>query len=417
MYHMPSSNETRSKFTRRGFLRGLAAIGSAVVASQVDLTGAFATLKLEKAAWSKELLQQELEKAISVSIETKREVTVELPEGEILVDKTITVVVPKEAKIRMVGHQNGSMLKLDEKLSNIPKEYYSFAQHSLLFFKDMEGELAIDGIYFDGGSKIAGKGGYKPPRSPWNSVLFIDGKGPGDSFDPAMDRWQERRGKATIRNCTFTNSEAGGILVQNLSDAQVNSCAGQNLDALLIATWTNNVYSNNMQAENCLSDGAYITNAQHVELKKWIVKKARQGYEIQGAVDQATLEQCYADNCGVAYVCKESETGSKTPSREIALRNSDSKDCLIIFSIGNVRDLVIENSRHDGAGGMRPGFFDVTDLPPQSIFIDGDPPGRRITFENVEVRKSKTSPPKYLLTKALGVTNYSYSILVPLIMR
>ncbi|MBI2025912.1 MAG: twin-arginine translocation signal domain-containing protein, partial [Candidatus Levybacteria bacterium] len=110
--------------------------------------------------WDRDRIEGALEKAVKDSLEKGEEVTVSLPYGEIVVDKQITCVIPEGARLNIVGDQRGSRLKLDPKLSDVPKEWGSFATRSILYFKDMEGSIAIDSVQFDGGSKRAGKEGY-----------------------------------------------------------------------------------------------------------------------------------------------------------------------------------------------------------------------------------------------------------------
>lgn len=358
-------------------------------------------------------IQREIEGAVKLSLESG-EVTVSLPKGEILIDRKIELVISKGAKIKIVGHDEGTLLKLDNKLSHVSSEHGSFAENCLMYFKDMEGSLSFEGIGFDGGSEIAGKGGYKAPPSPWNAVVFVNGRGAGDHFAPAMERAGNRQGTVIVNNCYFENSESGGFLAQNLEGVQFDNSRGENLDYLLDANWTDRVNSEHVYAEKCLSDGVYINDAGEVRLCDWTVVGARQGFDIQGVVGQAELEQCFAKDCAIAYVLAHSETDG-TRVRSVSLKDSGSHNCLIVFSIGNVSKALIEGGVHNEAGGWMKSFLEndflhigITDpeeLVPQSIVFWGDP-SNQVKFRRVEVRESIHAPNNYVLTEAKGVGNF-----------
>jgi hypothetical protein len=368
--------------------------------------------------WSGDRLQQVIEAAIKSSLETRQEVIIELPLGEIIVNKPITSIIPEGAKIKIKGNENGSRLKLDPSLSAIPKDWGSFAQRSIMYFKDMEGDLAIDGVEFHGGSERAGKGGYKPPLSPWDAMVMIVGKGEGDKYEPAMHRAGQRKGIAVIRNCNFANSESEGALMQNISNAWMDKSQGKNLDVLFNSTWCDYVSGTNLIGENLNSDGVYITSAQNVVLKDMAIKTARQGYDLQG-VAKAKLDNCNAYDCLIGYAPSKSETDKITKSGQIEINNSSSVGCQLPFSIGEVMNLNVEGGIHEDVGGWYRGYR-VNDFLHKDGIMDpsgvinalisileyAPPAGSRFKYNNVQMRRSKNAPGGYILTPKVGVANY-----------
>lgn len=299
--------------------------------------------------WGGDRINNALQKAIKDSLDSGEEVTVNLPYGEIVVDDPIVCVIPQGARLNIVGDQRGSRLKLNPKLSDVPKEWGSFATRSIFYFKDMEGSLTLDSVLFDGGSERAGINGYAPPKSPWESMVLAVGKGEGDKYDPAMERAGKRTGEANITNCSFTNSESGGIVLQNLGKAVMANSQGQSLDAFLNVSWCDEVIVRGNIGEGFNSDGAYITGCQDVTLENWQIKTARQGFDLQG-VAKATLTNCTAFDCAKAFELTMSETDKKTVSDEITLVDCNSYGSLMPFSIGAVKNLSIIGGDHDGIG-------------------------------------------------------------------
>lgn len=308
--------------------------------------------------WNSARVQQEIEAAIKQSLESGKLTTVELPKGEIIVDKKITCVVPKGAQIQLKGSEEGSKLKLDPQLSLLPLEsrgftrdqaWASFAEHTMLEFAEMEGAVQLEGIQFDGGSDHAGKSGYKAPPSPWNSVVYVRGAGEGNKYDPAMNRAGNRNGTLTVDHCAFTNSESGGLLAQNLSSATVTNTVGENLDVLFNSTWCDTVVGQKLAGKNFASDGVYITSAQDVTLSDCSIETARQGYDLQG-VKKARLTSCRAYDSGKAFEITSSETDGITPGGDIELNGTYTEGCMEVYSVGAVQKLRTQGGRHYEVG-------------------------------------------------------------------
>lgn len=322
------------------------------------------TEMLPAVEWNAQKVQMSLEQAVQQSLETGQEIPVELPEGEILIDRTVMCTIPEGAKVKLKGHEKGSCLKLDPARSEIAQEWGSFAQSSILYFRDMEGDLGIDGVQFDGSSlRAQERRDHVAAKSPWDAMVLIVGKGegdpatddgekgyrPGEKYTPAMDRAGNRKGNAEIVNSRFYNSESGGVTIQNIHDAQFHDSQGSKLDVLFTSTWCDDVLSRNCRGEYLLSDGTYITSAQNVKLENWQIKTARQAYDLQG-VRNASLTQCHAYDSAFAFAFTLSETDKTTPSGKITVDDSHSEGCLTPFSIGEVQQLQVSNSNHDNVG-------------------------------------------------------------------
>ncbi|OGG03691.1 hypothetical protein A2W14_02975 [Candidatus Gottesmanbacteria bacterium RBG_16_37_8] len=369
-------------------------------------------------SWNADQLQQQLQEAVKKSVEKNREIVVDLPKGETIIDRQITCTIPEGAKITLRGHTEGSRLKLHSSLSNVSKEWGSFAQKNMLYFKDMEGELTINGVEFHGGSERAGSGGYIAPASPWDAVVLIVGSGEGDKTDPAMHRIGKRKGKANVKFCGFYQSESEGIMMQNLKSAGMQNCWGRNLDVLFNASWCDSVSSRNVTGENFTSDGTYITSAQNVELSNWHIKTARQGYDLQG-VANAVLNECHAYDCGYSYAISRSETDRKTWSGAITLNNCHSRDCQIVYALGLIERLQVNRANHDGIGKWYLKYLENDFLHkdgirnPESIFAYNAPvlvyPTDGVymksgIYNDVKIRLSSLQKPEYKIHQFPGIT-------------
>jgi hypothetical protein len=308
--------------------------------------------------WSEQNLLEIVHRGIGEALATGEQVIVELPEGEIQIANRLDITIPEGAKIVLKGHEKGSRLKLANSLSDIPEEWGSFGEYNMIYFKDMDGELTIDGIEFHGGSERAGKGGYKAPKSPWDSVIFIVGSGEGSTSDQdaVMKKAGKRGGKVEVRNCNFQNSESGGLVVQNISDVIVADCEGKNLDALLNASWCDDLFVKNLHGVGFNSDGLYITNVQNVILEDLQIMTARQAYDLQGNLD-ATLRRCNAYDCAIAYNVTKSQTDG-TVSGNAQIGDCDSSECVSIYSFGGVQDIAVENGKHYAGGEWQGKFYD-----------------------------------------------------------
>lgn len=375
------------------------------------------TIELQPAIdWTTERVQTTIDQAIQQSLETGQETIIELPEGEILIDKTITCTVPEGAKIKLKGHEKGSRLKLNPALSEISQEWGSFAQSSILYFRDLEGDLGIDGIQFDGSSlRAQQRRDHTAAKSPWDSLVLIVGKGDGDEYAPAMDRAGKRNGRAEVINSRFYNSESGGVVMQNIHDAQFHDSQGSKLDVLFTSTWCDTVSSRNCRGEYFTSDGTYISSALQVELNNWQIKTARQAYDLQG-VQNASLTQCHVYDSALAFAFTLSETDNITPSGKITVRDSHSAGCLTPFSIGEVEQLQVSNSNHDTVGEWftlyKQGDFHHTGgiVPlgnaveqPSSFITYGSRSTNGIKLENVAMRLSPNVPNNFNLVKLPGI--------------
>ncbi len=367
-------------------------------------------------------IEQFIQEGVQKSSETKQHEIISLPCGKIQVDRPIRCTIPEDANVSIEG--NGlTTLQLDPSLSDIPKRWGSFAKRSILFLEDVEGKVEVAGINFQGGSKRAGKYGYIPPDSPWDAMLFIDGKGSGSKYDPAMDQACQRRGQATINHCTFFDSESEGILVQNLQTATVADCTGQNLDSLVTSAWCDSITVKKLQGENFTSDGIYITNAQYAQLKDSSIKTARQGYDIQSEIAQLT--GCDAWDCGKAFELTCSET-NQTISRIITLKNSNTSGCMEVYSIGPVQNLFVSNCLNDDVGNWnrlykQGDFLHSSGLvDPQLLGSWGTPVvdyeavnshgqtirlNKNIKFEDVKIRIGKYAPDYYCASEYPGIEN------------
>lgn len=384
--------------------------------------------------WNAQNLQEYIEGVIAESLQAKESRVVELPPGEILIDRPITCVVPEGAHVRIYGHKDGSRLKLDPSLSDVPKEWGSFGERSILYFKDIEGVVDIQDVEFHGGSDRAGKEGYTPPKSPWDSMVLAVGKGvgepnadgyrPGEQYDNAMDQAGMRKGKVLIENCNFYNSESEGVMVQNLGNVEFYNLRGKNLDVLANVAWCDDVKGTNILGERFTSDGIYINSAKRVELDNCSVKTSRQGYDLQGVKD-AVLRQCHAFDCGKGYEMTYSETDKTTVSEAITLVDCATDGCMEVFSVGPVNKLHVAGGFHKGVGNWykkyqegeflhRDGLVSPDDIAsarsPIVTYELADAQGKVIPakqemrFDHVIMQFGKDRPKGYVVPKLPGIT-------------
>ncbi len=320
-------------------------VGSAPEIPVFQKPGDFKELA-EAREWTDETLLKAFNKGVGESLASGRLVEIQLPEGEIVIHKRLDIAIPEGAKIALKGDKNGSRLRLDSRLSDIPKEWGSFGQQNALYFKDMDGELVIDGIEFHGGSERAGRQGYAPPKSPWDSMVFVVGSGEGSGPDQhaVMRTAGKRKGRAEVKNCNFQNSESGGFMAQNVGMAVGTNLQGKNLDALFNASWCDQVGVKNMKGERFASDGLYITNAQTVVLEDLQVSTARQAFDLQGN-GTAHLLRCRAYDSAIAFDITKSETDG-TLAGPTFIEDSDSSECMSAFALGGIQKIAVKNSKN-----------------------------------------------------------------------
>ncbi len=311
-----------------------------------DFQGVDAFKNLEKTeVWTDNTILAAFNKSVGESLASGRQVEIDLPEGEIEVNKRLDIAIPEGAKILLKGHPNGSRLKLNPALSDVPKAWGSFGKQNMMYFKDMDGELVFDGIEFHGGSDRAGKEGYIPPASPWDSVVFVVGSGDGSNSDQhaVMKQSGKRKGRVDVKNCNFQNSESGGFMAQNVGTVVAVNLQGKNLDALFNASWCDKVGVTGLVGERLNSDGLYITNAQNVIIDNSQVKTARQAFDLQGN-SVAHIKDSQAFDCATAYDVTKSETDG-TVAGALFIENSDSSECQTAYAFGGVEKIAVKDSK------------------------------------------------------------------------
>lgn len=294
--------------------------------------------------WTDDTVLEVLQNAAQESLREGKEFVVELPEGEIIVRKKLEVVIPEGAKVILKGNAKGTRLSLAELLSDIPKDWGSFGQRNILFFKDLEGELAIEGIEFNGGSERAGKSGYVAPKSPWDSTLMIIGKGDGSTPDAEkiMNLAGKRKGTVSVKQCRFGKSESGGMVAQNLRKVEAANIHGRNLDGLVIVNWCDEVEGNNIRGKNFTSDGIYVINTEKAIFSGCHIETARQAYDFQGDGD-VSLRQCHATDCAIAFLATSSEA-NKLPTKFAEFTGCNSIGCQAVYALGGVEQVNVVDS-------------------------------------------------------------------------
>lgn len=345
--------------------------------------------------WDASKLEAYLKKAVSQSLETQRGVLVELPEGEIEVNHKIMVEVPQGALIMLAGQRGKSRLRLAETLSQIPRS-------NLVEFTDVQGEVRIEGIDFDGGSERAGKGGYEAPPDPWDAVVVIRG-GQGEV----------KGGKVVVTNCRFANSESVGLVTENLNDVNVLNIVGKNVDGAWTANWCRRINGRNIIAENCLSDGLYIVECQGGSIETVLIRSGRQGVDVHGS-DNLTMSNINVLDCGLAFVNSRSLRSDKG-SRNIRVEGFYSRGCGYIFSLGYLSGAEITRSSHDDAGKwfsgqdfMHKGVEDYEAIKHNSLYIDWASL-KNIHFRDVQIRKATWGVPgDYKGVSYEGITYYNF---------
>ena len=303
--------------------------------------------------WDTEKFETTLQHAISESISKQKAVELYLPQGEVRIKKNLKFDM-QDARVSLVG--NGTILSLDESLSDIPKEWASEG-HNLLEFNNVTGDIMIKGIRFDGGSKRAGKGGYAPPGGPWDAVLFVNGGGPGSGKDiPNGHRDLKRSGSVTVEDCEFVDSEAPGFLAKNLKKASIERAKGENLDTLFVADWCDEITANNLQARNCLSEGVGVYGCYGGSITNCDVTTARQGFLIHGC-DNIVVSDCTVEDAAIGYVFDQAGVNNK-PNSNLMVRNSNSQGTVLAYAMAHSQEVGIENSRNEEMGTWLAKFND-----------------------------------------------------------
>ncbi len=295
--------------------------------------------------WDTEKFETMLQHAISESITKQKAVELYLPQGEVHIKKNLKFDM-QDARVSLVG--NETILSLDESLSDIPKDWASEG-HNLLEFNNVTGDIKIKGIRFDGGSKRAGKGGYRPPGGPWDAVLFVNGAGPGSGKDiPSGHREMKRSGSVTVEDCEFVDSEAPGFLAKNLNKASVSNSQGENLDTLFVADWCDEILADNSSARNCLSEGVGVYGCYSGTISNCNVTTARQGFLIHGSED-IQMSNCSVDDAAIGYVFDRAGVNNKQNSN-VSISNCNSTGTVLAYAISGTKNGNIRDSQHQQMG-------------------------------------------------------------------
>ncbi len=361
--------------------------------------------------WNTNRLEREIRQAIDKSVDTGEHVSVELPPGQILIDRNIVCEIKKGADISLLGNNN-SYLKLTPEMSDIPKDRDSEGANSMLRFVDVEGSIIIDGITFDGGSTRAGKGGYKAPDGPWDSIVMITGSGPGADKKPEK-RDESRKGEATVTNCKFVNTESAGCFMRNLSKAEMQNSEGKNFDALWCVAWSDTYRGRNLKAQNSLSDGLSFFVCDAGTLDNCQVKTARQGFLTQGSKN-FDWKNCYAEDCGKGYDFYDDGDFHKL-DENATLDNSHSRGNALAYSMRFTKNVNIKNSFHDeiGAWYNKDDFLHKEIARPEEITRVTDPmwfsdTDNDVKFSNVQIRKAKNIQRKYTSRVPRGIQTFGF---------
>lgn len=425
-----SADRGDTKYSRRDFLKLAGVTAAATLLPSCDVLGPQLTeTDKQIMAWLPEFrgasvaatlsrneqensqsIENQIKTAIEQSEQEDKEITITLPEGNVEIDKKINLDVGN-ARIVLEGNPKGSQLTLKEELSHLPTEWGNNTQN-LLELKEIDanGKVVLRNIVFDGGSQKAAKGDYKAPPSPWDAVVFLLGKGQEGIGEPQRDKLGTRGGQVQIENCFFKNSEAPGLLVQNLGEASVKNCQGKNLDCLGCFTFMDNFTADNLTAENCLSDGIYATDCHSGFIDNCQMKTCRQGYDFHGC-QQVTMDNSHAYDCAEAFTVSLSKA-SESPSGKIAMNACGSQGSAIAYALQYCQGFAAFNCFHDNVGK----WFGNNDFMHKGIADPGGPAwvnkavalGENIdnlTFNNVIMRKAQDSmlPEGYQMPNISGI--------------
>ncbi len=357
--------------------------------------------------WDEAHFEDAVDQAIDQSLDCKTPTTIQLPFGEMLFKHKIKRDFPKGAAVIFQG--NCTNLKLAEPLSHLDSKKWGSKTHNLIEFNlDEDAAVGFDGVFFDGGSSKAGKGGYSAPVSPWDSVLRITGTGPGSGTAPSKQNIESRHGSVFIRNCLFLNSESEGALVQNVAYAEMTNTFGRNLDSLFVPCWVTKFKGKNLYAENILSDGVYIQDCGEGVLEDSMVRHARQGFDIQGSKN-LTLRNCHAIDCAEAFLITESPS-SQTRAKNIDISGSHSVDCALAYSLTSVDNVSIQHCTHAGLGNwynsfdfMHTGITSRDNLLRVNAAVSVNRNYTHPTFRNIMMQISPHAPSGYRTPNEMNI--------------
>lgn len=359
-------------------------------------------IKMEN--WNADGLKFRIDQAIQESIHNNRQIEINLPKGECVVDKLIQINVPNGADIKIIGSgSEKTRLRQSQERSVIPEEWGGHGLNLLELVVD-GGKIELSDIEFDGGSDRAGdlndgskSKKYMPPLSPWDSVVYAHGN---------------HNGEIVVNKCKFTNSESVGLITEGLKNAQVSDSQGRNLDGLWTANWCDAIKGKNLHGENCLSDGLYLVECQNGEVADCIMKTCRQAYDIHGC-SNLTLTNCHSLDSSHAFVVSKSER-NQGPSRQISFYNCESDISGFVYAIGFTEGINIKGGSHDQAGGwfaqkgfLYQGVRDYDAIGHAPLWIHRRTV-EKIEFENIKIRKSDNSPSDYSAIPQEGIGYFGF---------
>jgi hypothetical protein len=433
-----SDNNFQRKLSRRDFLR-LAGAGAVTVAAAVtgdpklvETISQFAEsqrfpdeeiphfediVDLEPLpfieGWDAERVQNLIQEAVQESLISGQKVEVELPPGNILVDKKIHIEVPSGAEIILKGNTN-SRLTLSQELSNILKTADN-NDHNLLEFDNVAGAVHIERIDFDGGSTRAGHGDYEAPDGPWDAVVLINGAGEGSGRVPAEDMFiGDRQGEVTISHCRVFNSESAGFFTKNLKKVEVIDSEGRRLDSVVCGAWCDEIATTNVKAQDIMSDGLAFWVCDNGTVNNCAIKTSRQGILMNGS-HNFDLKDCYAEDCGFGYMMYNAEN-NRYNDENIQLKRCHSRGGALAFAVDYGHNIRMADSYHTdlGAWKNKVDFLHTGIVDPTQIRNIGVPvwigPHTSPEFKNVKLQKLNSPSTHYLNFNSIpmGIKTYGF---------
>lgn len=363
-------------------------------ARQLERVGGAAELQ---AAWNEALAKVE-----------KEYTELELPKGEFLIDRKLTLEVPDGVTVTFKGNPEGTRIKGSPRISELPdptvdnQASYEGHTHNLLEFGvGQDSRIIIDRLSFHHGSDRAGSPGYHAPLGPWNAIVAVYGRGPGDGIDY---KYAVPQGQAKIENCYFEQSEGPGLVVQNLKQFSLEHCQGKNLDCLATANWCGGeddlCTTRNCQGENMLSD--FIFGYRD---RRWLIENCRAdlcwaGFNFRGC-SGAVVQNSYIGHSLAAFTTSE---GGR-PSSNIGFINvmSSGSSCVYAFQYGDNIQLI--GGQHDRLGEVLNNqvFLSRVSNPEwiarMPIYVaQGDKKATFSKLENLNFRVAKDAPHDYQVT-------------------